>query len=254
MLLIAAFGLRERRQISERRDETPLVRAFLYTFSNRPFVRLIVAYFVLNMAFAFIKTLMAYFLIYQLGMEAQVSIVMGLMLIFVVVSLFGWRWLAQRWNKGSAYALGMAIGAAAVTATFFLPAGPTPLVYVVAAIAGIGFGSQWVFPWAMVPDVVDYDRLHSGEQRTGTYFGVWGLATKASEALAIAASGCILSLFRYVPNVAQTEQTLLGIRLFFGPIPAALIVLCLPLLIWYPITRASHRRILEQLASGETKV
>ena len=57
------------------------------------------------------------------------------------------------------------LGAAAVAATFFLPAGPTPLVYAIAAIAGIGFGSQWVFPWAMVPDVVDYDRLTSGEQR-----------------------------------------------------------------------------------------
>jgi GPH family glycoside/pentoside/hexuronide:cation symporter len=80
------------------------------------------------------------------------------------------------------------------------------------------------------------------------YFGVWGLATKVSEAFALAASGWILALFHYVPNVAQTEQTLLGIRLFFGPIPAALMLLCLPLLIWYPITRASHREILAKLA------
>ena len=103
----------------------------------------------------------------------------------------------------------------------------------------------------MVPDVVDYDRLSTGEQRSGMYYGVWGLATKASEALAIASTGWILALFRYVPNVSQTDQTLLGIRLFFGPIPAVLIALCLPLLIWYPITRATHRETRARLAGRE---
>jgi len=192
-----------------------------------------------------------YFLIYQLNMEAEVSLVMGLMLICVVLALFPWKLLAERWNKGPAYALGMAIGGLAVAATFLLPHQPTPWVYAIAAVAGIGFSAQWIFPWAMVPDVVDYDRLSTGEQRSGMYYGVWGLATKASEALAIASTGWILALFRYAPNVSQTDQTLLGIRLFFGPIPAVLIALCLPLLIWYPITRATHRETRARLAGRE---
>ncbi len=246
-LLISAAGLRERPAVAASKAELPPWQAIRATFTNRPFVRLIAAYFVLTAAFALIKTLMAYFLTYQLGMEAQVPVVMGLMLVFVVLALFPWRWLAQRWDKGPAYALGMAIGGLAVAATFLLPAGPTPWVYVIAALAGIGFSAQWVFPWAMVPDVVDYDRLSTGEYRSGMYFGVWGLATKIAEALAIAASGWILAAFRYVPNVAQTTPTLLGIRLFFGPAPALLILACLPLLIRYPITRASHRAVMEKI-------
>ena len=250
-LLISAAGLRERKQMTEMRATTPPLRTFLQTFRNRPFVQLLVAYLVLNGAFALIKTLMVYFLIYQLNMEAEVSLVMGLMLICVVLALFPWKLLAERWNKGPAYALGMAIGGLAVAATFLLPHQPTPWVYAVAAVAGIGFSAQWIFPWAMVPDVVDYDRLTTGEQRSGMYYGVWGLATKASEALAIASTGWILALFRYAPNVSQTDQTLLGIRLFFGPIPAVLIALCLPLLIWYPITRATHRETRARLAGRE---
>lgn len=229
------------------RAETPPWQAVRATFANRPFVRLIAAYFILNAAFALIKTLMAYYLIYQLGMEAQVPMVMGLMLVFVVLALFPWRWLAQRWDKGPAYALGMAIGGLAVAGTFFLPTGPTPWVYVLSALAGIGFAAQWVFPWAMVPDVVDCDRLKTGEYRSGMYFGMWGLATKVSEALAIAATGWILAAFSYVPNVAQGAPTLLGIRLFFGLVPALLIFACLPLLIWYPITRITHSRVLAEL-------
>ena len=123
-----------------------------------------------------------------------------------------------------------ASAALAVALTFFLPPGPTPWIYLIAAVAGFGFAAQWVFPWAMVPDVVDYDRLRSGEQRSGMYFGVWGLATKVSEMLALAATGWLLALVHYVPNVAQTSGALLGIRILFGPMPAILIAVCLPLL------------------------
>jgi GPH family glycoside/pentoside/hexuronide:cation symporter len=249
-LLICAAGIRERKQVAERRAAAPPVRTFLQTFKNRPFVRLLGAYLVLNLAFALIKTLMAYFLTYQLDMEAQVPMVMGLMLICVVLAIFPWKKISERWNKGPAYALGMAIGALAVAATFLLPHRPTPWVYLIAALAGFGFAANWVFPWSMVPDVVDVDRLATGEQRSGVYYGVWGLGTKASEALAIASTGWILALFNYAPNVAQTPQTLFGIRLFFGVVPAIAIALALPLLIWYPITRNTHHDVLAQLESG----
>ncbi len=53
-------------------------------------------------------------------------------------------------------------------------------------------------------------------------------------------SGWALSLFGYVPNVEQTSQALFGIRLFFSIVPAVVILISLPLLIWYPITRQSH--------------
>jgi GPH family glycoside/pentoside/hexuronide:cation symporter len=249
-LWVAAAGLRERKKVSESKAETPAMQTFLATFRNRPFVQLIVAYMVASVAFALVKTLLAYFLTYQLGMEDQVPVVMLLLLLFVALFLFPWKTVSDRWNKGPAYAAGLAIGGLAVAATFLLPHEPTRWVYLIAVVAGIGFSAQWVFPWAMVPDVVEYDRLATGEHRGGMYYGVWGLATKISEALGIAASGWVLQLFGYVPNVAQTARTLLGIRLFFGPVPLIFFALALPLLIWYPITRSSHaemRRKLEAL-------
>lgn len=246
-LLISAAGLRERPEVSSRTAEAPPWRTFGEAFQNRPFVRLLVIYFTLNLAFALIKTLMVYFLTYQSGMAAETSLVMGLMLVVVILALFPWQAISKRWDKGPAYAAGMGIGALAVVLTFLLPPGPTPWIYPIAALAGFGFAAQWVFPWAMVPDVVDHDRLTSGEQRSGMYFGVWGLATKASEALALAATGWLLALVRYTPNVAQPPGALLGIRFFFGPLPAILIALCLPLLLTYPLTRAAHRKILAAL-------
>lgn len=247
-LLISASGLKEKPNIVANKSEISPLKAIRYTFRNKPFVRLIIAYLLMNLSFAFIKTLMAYFLTYQLKMEPQVSIVMGLLLVVVTITIFPWKKIAEKWDKGPAYALGMGIGAVSIGLCFFLPNQPTWLIYVIAAVAGVGFAVNWVFPWAMIPDVVDYDRLETGEYRSGMYFGVWGLATKISEAIALAGTGWILALYNYVPNVEQNASTLFGIRLFFGPIPALFILAALPLLIWYPITRASHMKIRQQLA------
>jgi GPH family glycoside/pentoside/hexuronide:cation symporter len=249
VLWIAAAGIKEREVIAESKSTAPPWQSFWSTFKNKPFVRLLAAYLLANTAFAFIKTLLYYYLTYQLDMEDQVPLVMFLLLAFVGLFLFPWKMLSDRWSKGPAYALGLAIGGGAVALTFVLPHEPTPWVYLVAVVAGIGFSANWVFPWAMVPDVVEYDRLETGEYRGGVYYGVWGLALKISEALGLVVSGWVLQLYGYQANVEQSAHTLLGIRLFFGPIPGLFFVLALPLLIWYPITRKTHAEMRERLAA-----
>jgi len=252
VLIISALGLRERQKVMETKAKANVWGSIKTALSNKPFQRLCIAYFVINLAFALVKTLMAYYLEYQLLMKEQVSLVMGLMLICVTASLPFWKWLSQKLDKGPSYALGMALGALAVGLSFLLKPEGAWWIYILAVLAGVGFGSQWIFPWAMVADVVDYDRMNSGEFRSGMYYGVWGLATKFSEALALAGVGWMLTGFGYVANVAQNARSLFGIRLFFGPIPAIVMLVMLPLLIWYPITRKKHAEIRRKLESQET--
>ncbi|MBN1920681.1 MAG: MFS transporter [Anaerolineae bacterium] len=246
-LLISAAGLRERTGLAVAPPEPSPFKSLFLALKNKPFVLLCVIYFVINISFALVKTLMAYYIEYQLLMKAQTSIVMGLMLICVTISLPFWQWVSRKMDKGPAYALGMLVGGVAIILTFLLPHQTTVLIYPIAMLAGFGFASQWIFPWAMVADVADYDRAKTGQQRSGMYYGIWGLATKISEALALAGVGWILSGFGYVPNIEQTPQALLGIRLYFALIPAAVIFIALPLLFKYPITRKNHALIRTQL-------
>ena len=239
-LLVSAAGIRERKGLIVAKPEASPLKSFTAALKNKPFVWLCGTYFVINLSFAFIKILMAYYIEYQLLMKAETSLVMGLMLICVTISLPFWQWVSRKIDKGPAYGLGMLFGGVGVIFTFFLPHQSTVWIYVIAVLAGFGFSAQWIFPWAMVADVADYDRLETGQQRSGVYYGIWGLATKISEALALAAVGWILTGFGYIPNVAQTPHALLGIRLFFGLIPAGIIFISLPLLFKYPITRKSH--------------
>ncbi len=253
VLLISAAGIKERKKVMQTKAKTNVWQSVKIALSNKPFQRLCIAYFVINLAFAMVKTLMAYYLEYQLLMKNEISLVMGLMLICVTLSLPFWKKLSEKLDKGKSYALGTGIGAIAISISFFLKPEQGKLVYILSALAGIGFGSQWIFPWSMVADVADYDRVQSGEFRSGMYYGIWGLATKISEALAIAGIGWMLTGFGYVPNVVQSSKSLLGIRLFFGPIPGIIIIVTLPLLIWYPIDRKKHSEIREKLAAMESQ-
>jgi glycoside/pentoside/hexuronide:cation symporter, GPH family len=246
-LLISAAGIRERKGLAVSAPEPSPFKSLAVALRNKPFVRLCAIYFVINISFAFIKILMVYYIEYQLLMKAETSLVMGLMLICVTIALPFWQWISRKMDKGPAYALGMLVGGLAVILTFFLPHESTGLIYLIAILAGFGFAAQWIFPWAMVADVADYDRADTGEQRSGMYYGVWGLVTKVSEAVALVTVGWILTGFGYVPNVEQTSQALLGIRLFFGLIPAAIIFVALPLLFKFPITRQTHATIRAKL-------
>ena len=247
VLIASALGIKERAKVQRAKAKTRIFETIKATLTNKPFLRLCGAYLIISVSFTLVKTLMAYFLEYQLNMAAETSLVMGLMLICVTISLPFWKWASTKLDKGPTYAVGMVLGAVAVGLTYFLPHERTNLIYFIAVLAGVGFGSQWIFPWAMVADVVDYDRIESGEFRSGMYYGVWGLATKISEAFAIAGVGWVLTGFGYQANVAQTAKSLLGIRLFFGPIPAIVILVTLPLLIWYPLNRKKHAEIRAKL-------
>lgn len=249
VVLITAFGVKEGPAVETHASKMPAVKAFMQTFRNKPFVQLVASFLITNVSFTLLTTLLPYYLKYQANMEEQMPFVMLAMLATIGLFLYPMKMIADRIGKGRAYALGLAVAAAAVLTLFFVPPGPTPYVYVAAFIAGMGLSSQWVCPWSMMPDVVEIDEAATGERREGIYYGMWNFVTKFANALAIAAAGWMLTGFGYVPNVAQSALTLLGIRILFCLVPVAMFILTMPLLINYPITRESHARLVAELRS-----
>jgi GPH family glycoside/pentoside/hexuronide:cation symporter len=246
--LITAFSIKERPELAGEPSTIPPVKAVLTSFKNRPFNILMAAFILSSFSFTVLTALVPYFLTYQLNMGKQVPIVLLVMLVMIGVFLMPVKIISDKINKGPAYALGLFIASLAVITSFFLPHAPSPLIYIVAAVAGMGFSAQWVCPWSMLPDVVEYDEKMTGERREGIYYGLWAFLTKFTGALGIGVSGWALKLFGYVPNVEQTTHALFGIRLFFSIVPAVVILISLPLLIWYPITRQNHAELVKELA------
>jgi len=95
--------------------------------------------------------------------------------------------------------------------------------------------------------VIEYDELVTGERREGIYFGMNATAGKITGALGSAICGWGLELGGYVEGASQTAAALTAIRGMFAFIPAVLLLICVPMLLRYPITRESHGEVLRKL-------
>ena len=245
-ILVTTFGVKERPRPELQPARMPVWPQIKHVFKNRPFVQYMIMSTIISISFTLLTSLLPYFLTYQLQMTDQISFVMLVMLGTIAIFLIPWRYASKKLNKGPAYALGLAIASVAIIGAFLLPPGPSPLIYVVAFVAGVGFSAQYVFPWSMIPDVIEVDQAKTGERHEGIYFGINSFLGKLTGALGIAAAGWALKLYGYVPDAVQTPHALFGIRFFFAIIPVIAFTIALPLLIWYPITRAKHAQIAEK--------
>ena len=86
-------------------------------------------------------------------------------------------------------------------------------------VAGAAMGCGGVLGNALLADVIDLDEQRTGERKEGVYSAAMLLALKVGTALALAASGPVMTTAGFTPNVEQTEASLVGIRFLFAGLP-----------------------------------
>ena len=97
-------------------------------------------------------------------------------------------------------------------------------------------------------DVVDVDTLESGEQRTGLYFALWGLATKLSLALAAGIAFPVLDLAGFdATRTDNAEGALIVLALLYSLLPVGLKIIAISLMRGFPITPDSQRAVREAI-------
>ena len=84
---------------------------------------------------------------------------------------------------------------------------------------------------AMVADCVDYQQLRTGIRMDGSYYAVYGLATKFGNAIGSGVGILIISAFGYVANQDQTPAAMAGINLTVNLLLAILLVVSAVLLL-----------------------
>ena len=85
--------------------------------------------------------------------------------------------------------------------------------FVLNILKSLAYGPTIPLLWAMMADVADYAEWKTQRRATGVVFAGIVFALKAGLGLGGALCGWLLAGYGYVPNVAQTEQALLGIRM-----------------------------------------
>ncbi len=105
----------------------------------------------------------------------------------------------------------------------------------------------------MMADLTDEDELKSGEKRSGLFFALLTTTNKLGAALAVGASFAVLELaFGFVPGGENTQQALDGLLLTYTVGTAAGLFLAYISLIGYPLNKAAHDKIRQQLETRAT--
>jgi len=228
------------------------------TLANRPFWRVIGLYTMSWTTTSVVAAALVYFANYYLRVPDQanyfVLVAQGAALLFVPL----WVWAAKKLDKSRAFIIGSLSWLVVLLAISGLGPEQVAVAYLMAALAGAGIACSYVLPWSMIPDVVEYDQLSTGERREGSYYAFASFFQKLAAGIAIWAMGQALAFANYinptaaVPLPIQPPEAVQAIRLFMGPIPALLLVGAV-LFAWrYPLTRERHERICAEIAEKDT--
>lgn len=231
----------------------PVRDALRETLGNKPF-RLVMGIYLLSWTTASIlAAVLVYFASYYLRVPEQanffVLIAQGAAILFIPLTV----WVSQKLDKRRAFILGSATWIFVLLGIFSLGPEQVSLAYVLAGLSGAGIATAYVIPWAMVPDIVEYDEVQTGQRREGSYYAFASFFQKLATGLSIWAMGQALAWAGYInPSPAnqfpvQPSQAVQAIRFFAGPIPALLLVFAIFFAWFYPISREQHLALRKEL-------
>jgi GPH family glycoside/pentoside/hexuronide:cation symporter len=248
---LLVFRVRERPGFVERKSN-PLVPGVRRSLRNRPFVVLFACYVVASIPGAIPGLLMPYFSRYVLNppplpaedAQSWLSIFLALYFLSGLVFLPLWLALAKRIGKLKTWLFTFVIGITGGIALFMLGPGDNVACMFVIVWAGSSFGAGLFLPPAIQADVIDYDELHSGKRREAQYLAMWGLVPKFIVIPSASLPLALLAWLGYQPNVAQSPDVVLAIRVIFALTPALFSFAAFFIARRFPIDETVHRAVL----------
>ena len=238
----------ERKSIAARPQE-PIWPAFKSVLRHPTYRRLSGIYLMTRIAMDLLGLAVPLFVIVWLQRPSDVTWTLLSMLVIVIGSLPFWLRFARQREKHRILALG---GIWVICSLIFIffgdPNWPRWTLFVVAGGLGAGYAVVDLFPWAMLGEVIDEDELTSGHRREGVYNGIFTFIRKVGGASSYLLGGVALSWAGYDGDITlQPDTAVWTIRLLGSLIPATCILIALGGLYGYPLTRARHAQIQEQL-------
>jgi GPH family glycoside/pentoside/hexuronide:cation symporter len=254
---LIVFRVTRERPAEEQPEPLPVRDALAATLSNRPFWLVMGLYLLSWTTASILAAVLVYYANYYLRVPDQanyfVLVAQGAAILFIPL----WVWVARRLDKRRAFILGILSWIVVLVALFGLRADQVTLAYVLAALAGSGIATAYVIPWSMVPDIIEYDQVSTGQRREGSYYAFASLFQKLATGLAIWALGQVLAFTGYItpqsgaPLPEQPAGAVLAIRIAMTLVPIVLLVLAILCAWGYPITRERHRALRDELAARE---
>ncbi|MEO1348224.1 MAG: MFS transporter [Cyanobacteria bacterium J06635_15] len=162
-----------------------------------------------------------------------------------ILALPGWNQLAQRTSKKTVYVMGAPIAIAGLMVLGGIQPGQMSLMYGCAMAVGFGIATFYLVPLAMLPDVIDWDELRTGQRREGLFVSVMVFLQKGAIAIALFLTAQLLDWLDR--STLEPTAGLGTIRVLMSWLPGVTIGLGLVVISRYGLSRDRHRVIQRRL-------
>ena len=218
--------------------------------ANRPFCRLIVAFFLNGIANGLPATLFLLFVRHVLGAEVDAGPLLLLYFVSGMVAVPGWLWLSYRIGKNRAWAASMLWACLVFAWVPFLGPGDTIAFAVICLLSGASLGADLAIPASMQADVLDLDRVMSGRRRSAFFFALWSMAGKLALAMAVGIAFPVLGAIGFSAEGSNPPGALLGLALLYAALPV-LFKLAATALVWrFELDAARQKELRAQIETA----
>jgi glycoside/pentoside/hexuronide:cation symporter, GPH family len=216
-------------------------------FKNRPWIILACVGIVSFVMFAMQNAAIAFYFKYYIGREDSVQLFNVIGTVALIVALPLSKPLAKAFGNRNVF-----IASSLVSGLFFislyLPGQKNIIaIYALNILAKMAYAPAVPLLWTMIADSSDYSEWKTGRRATGLYFSAATFAQKAGWGIGAAIAGWILTAYHYVPNAAQTETSIHGIKLLVSVIPGVLYMSCAVFMFFYAIDSQTTDRMKSDL-------
>ncbi len=220
---------------------------------NRPFRRLLAAFFINSLANGLPATLFLFFVAERLGNRDAAGPLLVLYFLCGVLGVPFWLWLAGKTSKHRAWAWGMILAVICFAGAIFLREGDVFAFGVVCVLTGLALGADVVLPASIQADVIDIDTAATGAERAGLYLGLWALTTKLAFAGAVGLAFPLLSAAGFDPAAGlRTPGGLVMLGLLYAGLPSLLKLGAIALVWNFPLDRTALTQAEARIAGHAT--
>ncbi|NNK47986.1 MAG: hypothetical protein HKP01_03865, partial [Gemmatimonadetes bacterium] len=163
--------------------------------------------------------------------------------LFLLFGVFATGRIARRFGKIRAYISLLTMASLAWAAQYFVPAASVSTLFAIEAVGALLAGPLDAIAFAMFADAADHSEWKTGRRATGLVMAVASFGRKAGWAVGGALGGFMLAWYGYMPNEAQSPETIDGIRLMLTWVPAVAGLLGGAVLLFYPLSERKVREI-----------
>src|SRR5580704_12014269 len=146
--------------------------------------------------------------------------------------------------KGGKLQAGIILTAIAMACAIFIGPGDFYWFLAISVITGLGIGADYGLPPSILADVINSTGGGDSKGKTGTYFGLWALATKLATAVGAAGSLPVAALLGFNPAKGLYGTTALIIAYIVLPV---LIKIVAALLVWFIRIEAERGSVRDEL-------